>query len=140
MSKWSWWFAVNRQNINLNWRPKKQTLMKRFKELEELWYEQVTNEEMTKNSLILMWMQQDDLVKIAKDKTREMYVRIIAKELLSARWFDVIYKILERAFWTKAQIDINTNLANNVVFILPDNWRDKDIKWQIQNQWQMLEQ
>lgn len=114
--------------------------MKQIKKLEDMGYREVTNDEMTKNSLILMWMQQDDLVKIAKDKSREMYVRIIAKELLSARWFDVIYKILERAFWTKAQIDINTNLANNVVFILPDNWRDKDIKWQIQNQWQMLEQ
>lgn len=140
MSKWGWWFAVNKENINKNWRPIRQVFMKQIKKLEDMGYREVTNDEMTKNSLILMWMQQDDLVKIAKDKTREMYVRIIAKELLSARWFDVIYKILERAFWTKAQIDINTNLANNVVFILPDNWRDKDIKWQIQNQWQMLEQ
>jgi len=140
MSKSSSSFEFNKQNINKNWRPIRQVFMKQIKKLEDMGYREVTNDEMTKNSLILMWMQQDDLVKIAKDKTREMYVRIIAKELLSARWFDVIYKILERAFWTKAQIDINTNLANNVVFILPDNWRDKDIKWQIQNQWQMLEQ
>ena len=59
-----------------------------------------------------------------------MYTRIIAKELLSPRWFDIILKILERAFWTKVYLDMQNQIANNVVFVLPDNGRDKDIKWQ----------
>ena len=136
--RWINWFKQNPQNIVPWWA----WLFVKFEARQRLldrWYKRASNDEIVETALLLIKSKKDELVEIAKNEEAEMYTRIIAKELLSPRWFDIILKILERAFWTKVYLDMQNQIANNVVFVLPDNGRDKDIKWQTNDKQKIIE-
>lgn len=141
MPRWDFWgkrglwdFRVNPQN-----RRNRKPIFEVNEYLVKLWYQKLKNEEIVDTSLFLIQAKKEELEKLSKNKDVPMYARIISRELLSKRWFDIIMKLLEKAFWTKYYIDMQNQIANNVFFILPDNGRDNNIKWQTNETQKILE-
>lgn len=88
-------FDKNPQNINMNWRPKKWIALVNS-ELAEAWYTPATKADIEANYMSMLQLWQDKLTEMANDKNQPMLIRIISKNMLWWKWFDIIEKMLDR--------------------------------------------
>ena len=65
---------------------------------------------------ILLSLTQDQLTKIASDKKQPMINRIVAKEMLGKKGFEIIEKMMDRANGKPTQVqDITQETKNEIV-------------------------
>jgi hypothetical protein len=91
-------FDKNPQNINLNWRPKKGIWLVND-ELKAKWYNPATKQDIETNYMSLLQLSKEELVELWKDESKPMLIRIIAKNMLWWKGFDIIEKMLDRWIW-----------------------------------------
>ena len=88
------WFNKNPQNI-VFWRPRKWISLVNA-ELKEKWYSPATKAEIEENYMSLLQLEEDQLKEMATDKTKPMLIRILIKNMLWWKGFDIIEKMLDR--------------------------------------------
>lgn len=96
------WLAKNKDNINLNWRPRKWIALVN-EELKEAGYTPATKMDIEANYMAMLQLPQDELVKIWRDKDKPMLIRILARNMLWWKGFDIIEKMLDRWIWKTTQ-------------------------------------
>lgn len=83
--------------------------MKGFvREMQEKGYEVPSAEDISKSWLYVSTLPEDEIKEILADKTRPMQLRIVAKGVLDKKGFDIIERILNRAYGTAQKIDLTT--------------------------------
>lgn len=114
MTKFWWkrntnWFNKNPQNINRKWRPKKWVSFVN-EELKKEGYTQVKKQDIIENYLSLINLPEEKLKIMVNDSTLPIFVRILIKNILSKKWFDIIEIMLDRAIWKATSINENINI------------------------------
>lgn len=106
-----WWAIVRAakwETANPNWRPKKWIALVNS-ELAEAWYNPATKQDIEANYMAMIQLWQDKLTELANNKDKPMLVRIIAKNMLWGKGFDIIEKMLDR--WIgKPKSEVDNNL------------------------------
>jgi len=92
----------NPENINENWRPKKWISLVNA-ELKEKWYSPATKQDIETNYMSLLQLEEDQLKDMVNDKTKPMLIRILVKNMLWWKWFDIVEKMLDRWIWKAVQ-------------------------------------
>ena len=108
---------------NPNGRPKKlvSSILAELKEEGEL----VTRSLVEQTYQVLMSLTQEQLTRIAKDEKQPMINRIVSKEMLSKKGFDIIEKMMDRANGKALQLkEINTENTHEHKGIAPIKWVD----------------
>ena len=114
---------------NLNWRPKKWIALVNT-ELKEKWYEPATKQDIEVNYMSMLQLSQEELVNMWNDKTKPMLIRILAKNMLWWKWFDIIEKMLDRWIW-KATQKIEQELKWDLhINPLEDKLKELWLSWQ----------
>ncbi len=108
----NWWtlLALEKwETANPNWRPRKGISLVNH-ELSEAWYKPASKQDIEVNYMSLLQLEEEKLKEFAIDKTKPMLIRILAKNMLDKKGFDIIEKMLDRWIW-KAKIteEINFN-------------------------------
>lgn len=133
MAKFWWkrntnWFNKNPQNINRKWRPKKWVSFVN-EELKKEGYTQVKKQDIIENYLSLINLPEEKLKTMVNDSTLPIFVRILIKNILSKKWFDIIEIMLDRAIWKATSINENINIdmkpfENITIEIVKDENKD----------------
>ncbi len=93
---------MNPQNINMNWRPRK-WISAVTKELAYRWYDPATPEEIKANYMSMIQLEATELEKLLADFSKPVLVNILAKNLLSDKWFEIAEKMIDRSHGKPAQ-------------------------------------
>lgn len=119
------WKAKRMQNLkswkkgqtgNPKWRkPKSFWLL--IQQAKNLWYKQVTKEELREAFQALVGMDKDQIFKLANDPKQPWAIHLVATRFLSREWYDMLKDMLDRAHGTPTQ---STNLSWEVGFTLAD--------------------
>ena len=89
-------------------------------ELEQKGFNPATKQDIEANYMSMMQLWEQDLKDLMNNKDKPMFVRILAKNMLGGKWFDIIEKMLDRWIW-KATISQEIT------------WKDwKDLFWDVQ--------
>lgn len=94
----NWWtlLALEKwETANPNWRPRKGISAVNH-ELEEKWYKPATKQEIEANYMAMLQLKQEELLELWNNKEKPMLVRILAKNMLDKKGFDIIEKMLDR--------------------------------------------
>ena len=91
----------NPQNI-VPWRPKKWISLVN-EELKQKWYRPATKKDIEENYMQILQLEEEELKEMIKNKSKPMLVRIIAKNMLWWKWFDIIERMLDRWIWKAIQ-------------------------------------
>lgn len=89
-------FDANPQNINRAGRPRR-LVSTVIKDLESKGVERVSQTDVKDTFLMLINLEIEELEGITKSKKHPAIVRIVAREMLGGKGFDVIEKMLDRA-------------------------------------------
>ena len=101
-------FQKNPQNINRNGRPRKM-IADVIAELEKQGIKAATKSDILDIYMRLINMEIQELEQIVKDTTQPVLVRIVGKNILSGKGFDIIEKMLDRSIGKAEQkTDITT--------------------------------
>ena len=92
--KWESW--------NLNWRPKKGISFVNA-ELKEKWYEPATKQTIEENYMQMLQLEEEELKQMVNNKDKPMLIRILAKNMLWWKGFEIIEKMLDRWIWKAVQ-------------------------------------
>lgn len=101
-------FDANPQNINRKGAPRK-SVSSVLNELKEKGVEQVSSRNIIDLFESLMNLTSDELKDFANDPKQPMVNRIVAKEMLNKKGFDIIEKMIERAHGKSPQKIESTN-------------------------------
>ncbi len=102
-------FQKNPQNINRKGRPRKLVGTVNI-ELENKGVKEVSKEEIKSCYLRLINLEIDELQEMIEDKNQPVLIRVVGKNILSGKGFDIIDKILDRSIGkSEQQTDITTN-------------------------------
>lgn len=108
-------FASNPQNINRNWRPRK-GISAVTAELAEKGYTPATTQEIKDNYMAMLQLGVDDLEKLKEDRTKPALINILARNMLSEKWFDIAERMLDRGIGkavqqieTKQELEVNVS-------------------------------
>ena len=96
------------QSWNPKWRPRR-TLRVINEELEKLWYEPATFDDIKNAYLYLLQLPVDEIKRLVNKRDTPILIKIVAKALSEKKWFDIIEKMLDRAIW-KAVQQINSKI------------------------------
>jgi len=88
-------FESRPENINKKGRPK--LVSKVLVELKEKGYEPVTSEQVKAIYEHLLNLNETELTEMVNDKTQPMLTRIVIKEMLKGKGFEVIERMIDRA-------------------------------------------
>ncbi len=117
---------------NPNWQPRKWISLVN-KELRDKWFKPATKNDIIENYMSLLNLEQEVLTEFAKDKKKPMMIRIIAKAMLSWKWFDIIERMLDRWIWKAMQSsDVKVTWVIWIKQILEEIDEDNDLtnpKW-----------
>lgn len=80
---------------NKTWQPKKGISLVNA-ELKEKWYTPATKADIEENYMSLLQLEEDQLKEMVNDKTKPMLIRILVKNMLWWKGFDIIEKMLDR--------------------------------------------
>lgn len=94
-AKKAWTTFKEWQSWNPNWRPKKGIALVNA-QLAEEWVLPATKADIEANYMAMLQLWQDKLTDMANDKWQPMLIRIIAKNMLWGKWFDIVEKMLDR--------------------------------------------
>lgn len=117
-------FDKNPENINRNWRPRKWISLVNA-ELKEKWYEPATKADIEENYMALLQLEEIELKKLLEDKSKPMLIRILVKNMLWWKWFDIIEKMLDRWIWKAIQ---KSEVDTNVKWSLETNLNEDQMK------------
>ena len=95
------------ETANPNWQPRKGISLVN-KELADKWYSPATKQDIVENYMQMLQLPRSELEKAVKDENKPMLIRIIAKSMLSWKWFDIIEKMLDRWVWRGVQTTEHT--------------------------------
>ena len=84
------------ETANPNWQPKKGISLVNH-ELKEKWYEPASKADIQENYMAMIQLSEPELKPLMKDMTKPILVRIIAKNLLDKKGFDIIERMIDRA-------------------------------------------
>ena len=105
-------FDKNPQNINRNGRPRK-LITDVIAQLEEQGIKPATKPDIQDIYMRLINVEIPELEQIVKDSTQPVLVRIVGKNVLSGKGFDIIEKMLDRSIGKAMNsIDLNANVQN----------------------------
>lgn len=99
---WSLKVLEKWETANPKWRPKKWISLINDK-LKKKWYEPVTKQDIETNYMSLLQLPEKELKKMVSDIKQPMLVRILIKNMLSWKGFEVIEKMLDRWIWKSKQ-------------------------------------
>ena len=100
------------ERLNPNGRPRK-LITDVIKQLEELGIKPATKPDIQDIYMRLINVDIPELEKIVKDTTQPALVRIVGKNVLSGKGFDIIEKMLDRSIGKAMNsIDLNANVQN----------------------------
>ncbi len=86
------------------------------KELELLGFKEATKTDILSCYLRLIQLPIPDLSKMVADNEQPALIRIVGKEILSGRGFDVIEKILDRGIGKPDQkLNVDAEVTNNII-------------------------
>lgn len=105
-------FDKNPQNINRNGAPKKGIALVNS-QLAEEWIHPASKQDIEANYMAMIQLWQDKLTDMANDKKQPMLIRIIAKNMLWGKGFDIVEKMLDRGIG-KAKITEEVKHSWNV--------------------------
>lgn len=88
-------FDVYPENINRKWRPKKGISFLNDV-LEAEWYTPASKSDIEINYMSLLNLSEDRIKQLSEDKTQPILIHVLAKSILSWRWFDILEKMLDR--------------------------------------------
>ena len=95
---------------NKTWQPRKGISLCN-EQLKAEWYEPARKADIEANYMSLLNIEEDKLIEMAKDKSQPMLIRIIIKNMLGGKGFDIIEKMLDRGIGKAVQREeINQNL------------------------------
>ncbi|MBS3739716.1 MAG: hypothetical protein KGY51_12115 [Psychroflexus sp.] len=109
-------FQKNPQNINRKGRPRKLVGTVNI-ELEKKGVKEVSKEEIKSCYLRLINLEIDELQEMIENKEQPVLIRVVGKNILSGKGFDIIDKILDRSIGKSEQkTDITTKgeSVNNI--------------------------
>jgi hypothetical protein len=89
-------FAKNPQNINRKGRPRKM-VSGIITELKERGVEKVSPADVKEVFLMLINLEKNEIEEISEDEKQPIITKIVSKEMLSGKGFDIIEKMLDRA-------------------------------------------
>lgn len=89
------WFDANPQNINTNGRPKKGIALCN-EQLAAQWFSPASKADIEANYMSLLNVDEDILKEMAQDRKQPMLIRIIIKNMLWGKGFDIVEKMLDR--------------------------------------------
>ena len=105
-------FDKNPQNINRNGRPRK-LITDVIAQLEEQGIKPATKPDIQDIYMRLINVEIPELEQIVKDSTQPVLVRIVGKNVLSGKGFDIIEKMLDRSIGKAMNsIDLNANVQS----------------------------
>ena len=111
---------------NPNWQPRKWISLVN-KELEEKWYKPASKQDIEENYMQMLQLEEKELKSMLEDKNKPMLIRILAKNMLWGKWFDIIEKMLDRWIGKSTQKSEITWQdwwhLQIVTYSLPDNKR-----------------
>ncbi len=96
------WFDANPEHINKAWRPKKGISLVN-EQLAQEWYDPAKKSDIEINYMSLLQLWEQRLKLLVNDQEQPMLVRILAKNMLWTKWFDIIEKMLDRGIGKPAQ-------------------------------------
>lgn len=96
---------------NPNWQPRK-GISYVNEELKKKWYHPASKQDIEANYMSMLQLERSELVRLSTDITKPVLVNIIAKAILSKRWFDIIEKMLDRWIWKAVQPTDNKHSWN----------------------------
>ena len=108
-------FDKNPQNINKSGANRKM-VSSVIKDLKEVGVEETTSVEIKAVYLMLVNLTIAEIEEKVKDDNQPALVRIVGKEVLSGKGFDIIEKMLDRAIG-KAQQSINHDIQDNRIIL-----------------------
>ena len=88
-------FDKNPQNINRNGRPRKGISLVNS-ELEVEWYFPASKSDIEINYMSLLNLPEERIEQLITDKSQPILIHVLAKSILSWRWFDILEKMLDR--------------------------------------------
>lgn len=94
-AKKAWTTFKEWESWNPNWRPKKGIALVNS-QLAEDWYKPATKQDIEANYMAMLQLWQEKLTEMANDKNQPMLIRIIAKNMLWGKGFDIVEKMLDR--------------------------------------------
>lgn len=92
---WTLYSMEKWETLNPNWRPKKGISLVN-EQLKEKWYAPATRQDIEANYMSMLQLEEQELKAMLEDKSKPMLIRILAKSMLSWKWFDIIDKMLDR--------------------------------------------
>jgi len=110
--KYNWWtlkVMEKWETLNPNGRPKKWIAFVNS-ELADAWYTPATKQDIEANYMAMLQLEQDELLKLWNDKSNPMLIRIIAKNMLWWKWFDIVEKMLDR--WIGKAVQKNDTVVS----------------------------
>ena len=114
------WLNKNKQNINKNWRPKKWIAQVNW-DLKKEWYEPARKQDIEQTYLFLINLPLAKLKEISQDDEQPILSKIVSKNILSWRGFDIIEKMLDRSVGKPKQ-EVDNNISweiKNITIELP---------------------
>ena len=103
---------------NKTWQPKKGIALVNS-ELAAKWFSPATKQDIEANYMAMLQLWKQDLIELWNNEDKPMLVRIIAKNMLGWKWFDIIEKMLDRWIWkpkqteeVKVEWDLNINVSD----------------------------
>ena len=114
------WFKQNPQNANRKWQPKKWIALVNAK-LKADWYTPATKADIIETYTQMVNLNNDRLKELQIDESQPMLVRILAENILSKKWFDIVEKMLDRWIWKATE---NKKIETNVTIISEDDLED----------------
>lgn len=82
------------------------------------WYDPAKKEDIEATYLQMIQLEESELKKMWLDPKKPMLVRILAKNILGNRWFDIIETMLDRAIGKAVQKNENDNINVNADIIV----------------------
>lgn len=110
------WWAVNRfepgESGNLNWRPKKGIALVND-QLLKAGFPPAKKADIEANYMQMLQLPEEVLKKMMTDAKQPMIIRILAKNMLGGKWFDIIEKMLDRGIG-KAKEHIQADVESDI--------------------------
>lgn len=105
-------FSFKKGNaLNPNGRPRKPKSLTDFiSEMEDCGFETPTKDTIVRSYLFMVVLPEDKLKELLNDKTRPMFIRIVARGILDKKGFDIIERIVDRIYGCK-KFDITSGGA-----------------------------
>lgn len=102
---------------NPSGRPKKWISMVN-EELKSKWYDPARKQDIEENYLQMLQLEESELKAMLNDKEKPMLVRILARNMLGGKWFEIIETMLDRAVGKAVQRNENDNTNKGNVKIV----------------------